>query len=201
MSPKRKQPHDGSPTDASTQTSVKNLKLLFMSPPSPPHSEPAIDASPHTPIKKVKLVYKLSPPHMTPTDTFAHTPVKKLKVEPPPQVTPTGARKRKSPADEPTDNAAPLAPAKRLKPSPNKSAPGVTQSVSNRYNTPTTGNPKSTLVPRGERRTAKLCQKDDSVLRMVCDCSLTNTVKELHFRKVSKLRVRAAREPSTDTPT
>ncbi|KAF2830804.1 hypothetical protein CC86DRAFT_402813 [Ophiobolus disseminans] len=43
---------------------------------------------------------------------------------------------------------------------------------------------KSTLLPRGERRTAKVGQQDTTLLRMLCDDSLTGEAKELHFRNM-----------------
>jgi hypothetical protein len=51
-----------------------------------------------------------------------------------------------------------------------------------RYSPPVTGKPKCTLDIRGEHHIAKLDQKDDSGLRMVCDYSLINKVTELHLR-------------------
>ncbi|KAF1845218.1 uncharacterized protein K460DRAFT_252696, partial [Cucurbitaria berberidis CBS 394.84] len=44
---------------------------------------------------------------------------------------------------------------------------------------------KSHLIPRGVRKKATLGQRDDALLRMLCDDSKTNEVKELHFRKIS----------------
>jgi hypothetical protein len=71
-----------------------------------------------------------------------------------------------------------------LKPSPKEPA-AVKKSASKRYNTPVKGKAMSTLVPRGERCTAKLGQPDDSMLRMTCDCSASKRVTELHFRGIA----------------
>ncbi|KAH7396792.1 hypothetical protein DE146DRAFT_789439 [Phaeosphaeria sp. MPI-PUGE-AT-0046c] len=43
---------------------------------------------------------------------------------------------------------------------------------------------QSRLVPRGERRTAKIGQKDATLLRILCDDTESGDVKELHFRNM-----------------
>jgi len=43
---------------------------------------------------------------------------------------------------------------------------------------------KSHLVPRGTRKTAKVGQRDESLLRMLCDDSVSGEAKELHFRNI-----------------
>jgi hypothetical protein len=128
-----------------------------------PHGEAASDSPAQTPVKRQRL---------------------KLISKSPLEVTPTGAHKCKHFSSEHVDDNPPLGPAKKLKLIPDTPAAVTTKSDLRRYNTPVTGTPKSTLVPRGERRTAKLGQKDESVLRIVCDCSVTNKVTEMHFRKV-----------------
>jgi hypothetical protein len=95
MSPKRKQPHDETPSDAFAHTPVKKLKLnddetpSNASPHTPvkklksqPEGEPTVkkaeaanDASPHTPVEKVK------PHDETSSEASAHTPVKKFKLK------------------------------------------------------------------------------------------------------------------------
>lgn len=42
----------------------------------------------------------------------------------------------------------------------------------------------SRLIPRGERRTARSGQKDETLLRLLCDDTITGEVKELHFRNM-----------------
>jgi hypothetical protein len=49
---------------------------------------------------------------------------------------------------------------------------------------PTTPPSKSRLIPRGERKGAKIGQKDDTLLRMLCDDTDTGELKELHFRNM-----------------
>jgi len=43
---------------------------------------------------------------------------------------------------------------------------------------------KSRLIPRLERKSAKLGEKDDSLLRMLCDDTESGGQKELHFRNM-----------------
>jgi hypothetical protein len=43
---------------------------------------------------------------------------------------------------------------------------------------------KSRLVPRGERRSAKIGKKDEALLRMLCDDTESGELKELHFRNM-----------------
>lgn len=43
---------------------------------------------------------------------------------------------------------------------------------------------KSSLLPRGPRRTAKVGQRDETLLRLLCDDSATGEAKELHFRNI-----------------
>jgi hypothetical protein len=49
---------------------------------------------------------------------------------------------------------------------------------------PTTPPSKSRLIPRGERKGAKIGQKDETLLRMLCDDTETGELKELHFRNM-----------------
>ncbi|KAH6865671.1 hypothetical protein BKA58DRAFT_276898, partial [Alternaria rosae] len=89
------------------------------------------------------------------------------------------ASKRKRSADEQTD---PLltAPAKKLKTSTN-----IAPVCNKKPSTTATKSPgfRSTLIPRGPRKNATLGVKDESLLRMVCDCT-TGKVTQLHFRKI-----------------
>jgi hypothetical protein len=41
------------------------------------------------------------------------------------------------------------------------------------------------LVPRGERQTAKVGHKDETLLRIICDNTISGEVKELHFRNIT----------------
>lgn len=43
---------------------------------------------------------------------------------------------------------------------------------------------QSRLIPRSERRTATLGQKDETLLRILCDDTQSGDVKELHFRNM-----------------
>jgi hypothetical protein len=49
---------------------------------------------------------------------------------------------------------------------------------------PKTSSASSRLVPRGARKTAKLGQRDESLLRMLCDDEDSGEAKELHFRNM-----------------
>ncbi|RYN41202.1 hypothetical protein AA0112_g2347 [Alternaria arborescens] len=99
----------------------------------------------------------------------------------PPVLTPLSANERKRSADEHNTGPALIPSAKKTKPTPNNTStnskkPLTTASKSYGF--------KSTLVPRGTRKKASIGHKDESLLRMVCDCSTTNRVTELHFRKI-----------------
>ncbi|KAI4950054.1 hypothetical protein J4E91_004710 [Alternaria rosae] len=112
-----------------------------------------------------------------------HTPTQTTKFEPQsqPVVISITARKRKRSADEQTD---PLltAPAKKLKTSTD-TAPFCIKKPSTTATKPLGF--RSTLVPRGPRKKATVGVKDESLLRMVCDCNTTpSRVTELHFRKI-----------------
>ncbi|KAG9188956.1 hypothetical protein G6011_05824 [Alternaria panax] len=86
-------------------------------------------------------------------------------------LTSISTNKRKRPAHKPATNPSPTQPTKKAKPTPNKDAPKATSS-------------KSALIPRGPRQKATINQPDPSLLRMICDCSSTHRVTELHFRKI-----------------
>jgi hypothetical protein len=66
-------------------------------------------------------------------------------------------------------------------------APSVNESPAQERATkaaPKTSSTSSRLVPRGPRKSAKLGQRDESVLRMVCDDEETGETKELLFRNI-----------------
>jgi hypothetical protein len=48
---------------------------------------------------------------------------------------------------------------------------------------------KSRLVPRGERKSATIGQKNESLLRMLCDDTESGELKELHFRNMLHSRI------------
>ncbi|KAF1936965.1 hypothetical protein EJ02DRAFT_304847, partial [Clathrospora elynae] len=102
------------------------------------------------------------------------------------EVTPDVALKRKQLIDNTADDPTPPAPAKKPKPDPEASTTVTPKPATKHGSIPTAKalSVKSILVPRGERTRANVGQKDDSLLRMVCDCSLTGKVTELHFRKI-----------------
>jgi hypothetical protein len=60
------------------------------------------------------------------------------------------------------------------------------QAALKRATQPSPNNPptKSRLVPRGERKSVKPGQKDETLLRMLCDDTETGELKELHFRNM-----------------
>jgi len=96
-------------------------------------------------------------------------------------VTSLSAYRRKRSADEHTDDPTLALSPKKLKPTSNSASAGTKTLVAT--NSKANGS-KSTLVPRGTRKKASISHKDESLLRMVCDCSTTNRVTELHFRKI-----------------
>jgi hypothetical protein len=104
----------------------------------------------------------------------------KTKPQSQPAVMPTSPQKRKRSANEHTDAPLPVSVEKT------KLSPTI---PAEHTSTPTAPAPKppgskSTLVPRGTRKKATMGIKDESLLRMVCDCSTTSKVTELHFRKI-----------------
>jgi hypothetical protein len=84
----------------------------------------------------------------------------------------------------------PLRPASTLKIEPrgeSSTQPLTTFSRKRRTITKPFGSTSQTLsrlTPRGARRTAKPGQKDESLLRLLCDDTFTGEVKELHFRNI-----------------
>jgi hypothetical protein len=88
------------------------------------------------------------------------------------------SHKHKRPADEHDSKTLLQHIDKKQKPSPPSTTPRPVK--------PTTKPPssKSTLVPRGPRKKATIGHKDESLLRMLCDCTSTQKVVELHFRKI-----------------
>lgn len=112
-----------------------------------------------------------------------HTQTQTTKFEPQsqPVVISITARKRKRSADEQTDPHL-TAPAKKLKTSTD-TAPFCNKKPSTTATKPL--GLRSTLVPRGSRKKATVGVKNESLLRMVCDCNTTpSKVTELHFRKI-----------------
>lgn len=71
---------------------------------------------------------------------------------------------------------------KRVKPDPESSLRTSSQANSSGGKN---SSPKSKLIPRSVRKRASLGQRDDTLLRVLCDDSETGHVKELHFRKIS----------------
>jgi hypothetical protein len=94
--------------------------------------------------------------------------------------------KRKRPADEPINSSIPATSAKRVKcnPTPPTKVDSATSPKDTNKPSKKSGYNKSKLIPRGDRKTATLGQRDDSLLRMLCDTSTTGRVKELQFRKI-----------------
>jgi hypothetical protein len=91
-------------------------------------------------------------------------------------MSPRSNLKRAAPQDTVTD-ALNAAPSKKTKTS---RKPVVKREKATTDVTPV----KSQLVPRGARRTAKVGEKDESLLRMLCDDSVTGVARELHFRNI-----------------
>ncbi|KAF1829134.1 hypothetical protein BDW02DRAFT_583928 [Decorospora gaudefroyi] len=128
-------------------------------------------------------------------DASVDNPVKKAKID---QQQPESAvyassrlKRKRADNDDNAIDATPAAPAKRpklkliLKPQPTLSdepAPAPTKTTAPAKARAT----KSTLVPRGARETAQVGQRNEAMLRMVCDCTTTGRVTELHFRKISQ---------------
>ncbi|KAF2036511.1 hypothetical protein EK21DRAFT_51638 [Setomelanomma holmii] len=113
----------------------------------------------------------LSPPDSTiPTRIAAKRPASEDRSEDSHSPTPT---KRVKPS-APSFPTAPRISHRRLKPSEQLTMSTVSASSRN----------ISTLMPRGGRKTAKVGQKDESLLRMLCDDISTSEVRELHFRNL-----------------
>lgn len=87
----------------------------------------------------------------------------------------------------PTKNTKSASTAKNTKSTSTTKTARPTQGTSQRINKSKSKREKSTishLVPRGTRQTAKVGQKDESLIRMVCDDTATGDIKELHFRNI-----------------
>ncbi|KAH8730735.1 hypothetical protein GQ44DRAFT_722985 [Phaeosphaeriaceae sp. PMI808] len=82
--------------------------------------------------------------------------------------------------------------AKKIKTSPSSKPKATTTeqrsrkaATKNVKKKPTPPSPiKSNLMPRGDRKKAFIGQKDETLLRMVCDDAETGEAKELHFRNM-----------------
>jgi hypothetical protein len=95
--------------------------------------------------------------------------------------------KRKG-AEETTSDSFTSSAAKKTKPTPRSTGTAQgTQCPTNRRSKKTRPNnplTRSRLVPRGERKSAKIGHKDETMLRLLCNDSKSGGMKELHFRNM-----------------
>lgn len=110
---------------------------------------------------------------------------------PPKRTRPTPPASKRRASDEiPIDSSEP-SPAKRARrnthPEPRASSSPVRRPTAARRGAKKPASrvvSKSRLMPRLERKSAKLGQKDESLLRMLCDDTESGGQKELHFRNM-----------------